>query len=104
MSGNGRWHMRHALVRSDLANITFMEPPVSPSPIAKPDLAAFGGLGAYRAGPEARAGYPRNSGVPCRQSILAGRIAVTLQRRTAPSSKPISDTKSFTVVKGGRTY
>jgi hypothetical protein len=38
------------------------------------------------------------------KSILAGQIAAKLQKRTAPSSNPISDTKSFTVVEGGRTF
>jgi hypothetical protein len=37
------------------------------------------------------------------KNILAGRIAAKLQKNTVPSSKPISDMKSFTVVQGGRT-
>ena len=37
------------------------------------------------------------------KNILAARIAAKLQKVTVPSSKPISDMKSFTVVEGGRT-
>jgi hypothetical protein len=37
------------------------------------------------------------------KSILSERIAETMQRRIDQSSKPSSDTKSFTVVEGGRT-
>jgi hypothetical protein len=37
------------------------------------------------------------------KSILAERIAATMPKRTVRSSKPISATKSFTVVEGGRT-
>jgi|SRR5262245_22510940 hypothetical protein len=37
------------------------------------------------------------------RSILAERIAATMRRPTAQSSKPKSGTKSFTVLEGGRT-
>jgi hypothetical protein len=37
------------------------------------------------------------------KSILAGRIAETMRRPTGRNSRQKSDTKSFTVVEGGRT-
>jgi hypothetical protein len=37
------------------------------------------------------------------KNILADRLAETMQRPIARNSKPRSDTKSFTVVEGGRT-
>jgi len=38
------------------------------------------------------------------KNILAAQIAETLQTPIAPNSKPISGTKSFTVVEGGRKH